>query len=287
MRLSDEVADPSHREEKTMQISMSRRGFLAAVPAAAIVSGCVPGAMVLDGNWGRFAADTSRLVDHTAWDTFLNDYLVQSDDGVNRVRYAAAASADPLMLKPYLASLENVDLAGLGKDEQMAFWINLYNAATVDLILQKPTIGSIRDLGPLTLGPWDKKVATVAGTRLSLNNIEHGILRPIWQDVRIHYAVNCASIGCPNLAQRAYTAADLETMLEQAARDYINHPRGFAMVNGGLTASSIYNWYASDWGTQANILDHARRYARGETGTLLDGATQIDRFDYDWALNAA
>lgn len=270
-----------------MHHSISRRGFLAAIPAAAIVAGCVPGAKVLDGNWGRFAPDAGGAVDHTAWDAFLSRYLVPSDDGVNRVRYAAAASEDAMILRPYLAALEQVDPARLGKNEQMAFWINLYNAATVDLILQKPTVKSIRNLGPLTLGPWDRKIITIAGTRLSLNNIEHGILRPIWQDVRVHYAVNCASIGCPNLAPRAYTGAGLEAMLEQAAADYINHPRGFARIDGRLRASSIYNWYASDWGTQADILTHARRYARGQTTAVLADASAIDGFDYDWALNAA
>lgn len=270
-----------------MEDAISRRGFLLAVPPAAVVAGCVPGAKVLDGNWGRFAPDAAGSVDHTTWDAFLSRYLVSSEDGVNRVRYAAAAGDDPMLLRPYLAALQRVDPASLGKDEQMAFWINLYNAATVDLILQKPSVKSIRDLGPLTLGPWDKKIVTVAGTRLSLNNIEHGILRPIWQDVRVHYAVNCASIGCPNLAPRAYTGANLEDMLERAASDYINHPRGFSRIDGKLRASSIYNWYASDWGTQADVLNHARRYARDETAALLAGASQIDSFDYDWALNAA
>lgn len=270
-----------------MQHSISRRGFIAAVPAAAIVAGCVPGAKVLEGDWGRFADRAAGSVDHAAWNAFLANYVVQSDDGINRVRYAAAASADPLMLRPYLAALETVDPASLGKDEQMAFWINLYNAATVDLILQKPSVKSIRDLGQLSLGPWDKKIVMVGGTRLSLNNIEHGILRPIWQDVRIHYAVNCASIGCPNLAPRAYTGAKIDLMLEQAASDYINHPRGFDLIDGKLRASSIYNWYASDWGTQEDILSHARRYARGELVTLLAGAARIDRYDYDWAINAA
>lgn len=270
-----------------MQYPISRRGFLAAVPAAAVVAGCVPGAKVLDGNWGRFAPDAAGSVDHTAWDAFLSRYLAPSQDGVNRVRYAAAAGEDPMLLRTYLAALQKVDPASLGRDEQMAFWINLYNAATVDLILQKPSVKSIRDLGALTLGPWDKKIVTVASSRMSLNNIEHGILRPIWKDVRIHYAVNCASIGCPNLAPRAYTGANLEAMLEEAATGYINHPRGFARIDGKLVASSIFNWYAEDWGTQADILAHARQYARSETTALLAGATQIDSFDYNWALNAA
>jgi hypothetical protein len=270
-----------------MERSISRREILFAVPAAAIVAGCVPGSKMLDGNWGRFAPEAIASVDHRAWDAFLSRYLVFSNDGVNRVRYAAAAGADAMMLRPYLAALENIDPASLAKDEQMAVWINLYNAATVDLILQHPSVKSIRDLGPLTLGPWDKKIVTVAGSRLSLNNIEHGILRPIWKDVRIHYAVNCASIGCPNLAPRAYTGANLEAMLEEAATGYVNHPRGFARIEGKLVASSIFNWYAEDWGTQGDILAHARHYARGETTALLAAATQIDSFDYNWALNAA
>jgi hypothetical protein len=266
---------------------IDRRRLLAAIPALAILSGCVPGAKLLEGNWGRFAAEGSRTVDHSLWDAFLARYLVRSDDGVNRVRYAEAANADPAILRPYLALLAGIDPSTLGKDEQMALWINLYNAATVDLILQQPTIKSIRDLGALSLGPWDRKIVNFAGAQLSLNNIEHGILRPIWQDVRIHYAVNCASIGCPNLATRAYTGTSLELMLEQAARDYINHPRGFAEIAGRLQASSIYDWYGSDWGTQADILTHARRFARGETANILANATRIDSFDYDWALNAA
>lgn len=264
-----------------------RRNFLVAIPAMLVLSACIRTSKVLGGGWGRFAAETGRAVDHGAWDAFLACYLRPGTDGVNRVAYAEAAQADPAMLRPYLAALEAVDPATLAKDEQMAFWINLYNAATVDLILQRPTVKSIRDLGPLTLGPWDNRIVGVNGSRLSLNDVEHGILRPVWKDVRIHYAVNCASIGCPNLAARAYTAERLEAMLEQAAADFINHPRGFARIDGKLRASSIWKWYASDWGSVGGILDHARRYARRQSATLLEGADRIDRYDYDRKLNAA
>lgn len=270
-----------------MPIDHHRRNFLITISAVLALSACICPSKVLEGNWGQFATDTGRGVDHSAWDAFLARYLRSGADGVNRVAYAEAAQVNPQMLRAYLASLEAIDPATLAKDEQMAFWINLYNAATVDLILQKPTVKSIRDLGALTLGPWDKKVITIKGSRLSLNHIEHGILRPIWKDVRIHYAVNCASIGCPNLAPRAYTAEQLEAMLEQAAVDFINHPRAFARTDGKLRASSIYNWYGSDWGTEADILAHARRHAKGDTAELLRDANRIDGFDYDWKLNAA
>ncbi|MBA4747574.1 MAG: DUF547 domain-containing protein [Sphingopyxis sp.] len=270
-----------------MHIDQGRRHIMFALPVVALLSACVRPSKALRGGWGQFAADAGRVIDNSAWDAFLARYVRASVDGVNRVAYAEAAAADAQMLRPYLTSLEAVDPATLARDEQMAFWINLYNAATVDLILQQPGVKSIRDLGPLTLGPWDRKIITLAGNRLSLNDVEHGILRPIWRDVRIHYAVNCASIGCPNLAPQAYTAARLEAMLEQAAIDFINHPRGFARVDGKLRASSIFNWYGSDWGSVGDIIAHARRYARGDTSALFADATGIDTYAYDWALNAA
>ncbi len=270
-----------------MPTNPSRRGFLLAATAALALSACIRPSKTLGGSWGQFAANGGKTVDHSAWDDFLARYLRVGADGINRVAYAEAALANPDMLRPYLDLLQATDPGTLAKDEQMAFWINLYNAATVDLILHKPTVKSIRDLGALTLGPWDKKILTINGKRLSLNDVEHGILRPVWKDVRIHYAVNCASNGCPNLATRAYTAERLESMLEQAARDFINHPRAFSSIDGKLRASSILNWYAADWGTVADILTHARRFATGDTAALLARANMIDEYDYDWKLNAA
>ena len=125
------------------------------------------------------------------------------------------------------------------------------------------------------------------GRDLSLDNIEHDILRATWKDVRIHYAVNCASFGCPNLAREAYTGARLEPMLEAAARAYVNHPRGFGGKRGRVVASSIYDWYRADWGSVEAVLDHARKYAEGPTAKLLEGADSIAAYDYNWNLNAA
>ena len=269
-----------------MSVDEHRRCFLIAVPAIFALSACIRPSKVLEGRWGQFAVDAAdRTVDHRQWDAFLARHLQPGADGINHVAYSEAAQAQQDVLRPYLASLESVDPATLAKDEQMAFWINLYNAATVDLILQKPRVKSIRDLGLLTTGPWDKKIIMINGIPLSLNDVEHGILRPIWKDVRIHYAVNCASIGCPNLAARAYTAANLEAMLEEAARTYINHPRGFDRVDGALVASNIFDWYTDDWGNQAAVLDHARKYASGKTKAVLGSSTEIDSYDYDWSLN--
>jgi hypothetical protein len=174
------------------------------------------------------------------------------------------------------------------RPEQLAYWINLYNAATVDLVLDAYPVTSIRRVhgGILGLGPWKRKILSIRGERLSLDDIEHRILRPIWRDPRIHYAVNCAALGCPNLAGQAFTAARANAILDQGARDFVNHPRGFRLDNGRLIASSIYDWFAPDFGGPNSILAHARRYATPANLAKFRGKTRPDRYSYDWSLNA-
>lgn len=272
----------------TLNAPLSRRSILAAIPATAVLAACGPSA---PGGLGDESfssnADSGSAVDHSAWDALLREYLVESDDGVNRVRYHALKDEAAEALSTYLDAMQEVSIEDFGRDEQFAYWVNLYNAATVDVIVKNLPLDSIRDIGLLGSGPWKDDAVTVAGRTLSLDNIEHDILRPEWGDVRIHYAVNCASIGCPNLAPTAYTGANLEEMLEAAASAFINHPRGFGDRDGAMIASNIFEWYQGDWGTEDDVLDHARQYAEGPTATLLDRAEGIDGYDYDWSLNRA
>lgn len=265
---------------------LGRRMFLGAVPALLLVTACIPQAKQSDQKWSK-TGTASEAIDHTAWDMLLTKYVKPSKDGVNRVDYAALKKDDTATLTRYLAALQAVEIEKYPKDEQFAFWVNLYNAATVDVIVKNFPLESIRDIGLLGQGPWKDKTLKVSGKELSLDDIEHGILRPIWKDVRIHYAVNCASVGCPNLAAQAYTADKLEAMLDEAARAYINHPRGFARIDGALVASNIFEWYGDDWGDQADVLAHARKYASDKTKAILGNATTIDSYDYDWSLNSA
>ena len=254
-----------------------------ALLALAPVS-CAPAAQMKDAEWSQ-TGTVAEPIDHRVWDGLLQRYVKPSADGVNRVDYAALKRNGAPTLKRYLEAMQAIDITQYPRDEQFAYWVNLYNAATVDVIIDNYPLESIRDIGLIGQGPWKDKILTVSGKPLSLDDIEHGILRPIWKDVRIHYAVNCASIGCPNLANRAYTGQALEEMLDEAATAYINHPRGFARVEGKLVASSIYDWYGSDWGEQSDILQHARRYATPQTLEMLRDATTIDEFGYDWSLN--
>lgn len=159
-------------------------------------------------------------------------------------------------------------------------------------MLDNVPVRSIRDIdispGLFGDGPWGKKLATVEGVGLSLNAIEHRILRPIWRDPRIHYAVNCASIGCPNLQLHAFTADSLDQLLDKAAHDYVNHPRGCRIENGKLVVSSIYVWFQQDFGgNDQAVIGHLELYAESELKAKLLNATRIGAHQYDWQLNGA
>lgn len=241
--------------------------------------------------WQAHASTATIEVDHEPWNAFLSRYVV-TRDGMNLLSYAGVDAEDRAALDEYIATLEATDVDKLTRDQQFAFWVNLYNAATVRVVLDHYPVESIRDIdispGFFSNGPWGAKVLTVAGESLSLDDIEHRILRPIWQDPRIHYVVNCAAMGCPDLARQPYRADNLEAMLEVAARAFVNHPRGVTVEAGKLTASRIYKWYRDDFGRDDSVLiAHLKRYARPALVAKLDTVTRIRTYKYNWALNDA
>jgi len=248
---------------------------------------------VLIPEWDAADDANAAAIDHGSWQAILDGYL-HSDDpsGVHRFDYAAlqANAADSARLADYLASLQQVDPRLYSRAEQKAYWINFYNALTIQVVLGEYPVNSIRSIHegwiPRT-GPWDDVHATVAGEELTLNHIEHGILRPIWRDNRIHYAVNCASYGCPNLNPTAFTADNTEALLEAGARDYVNHPRGVDFVDDDfLVVSSIYDWYTVDFGgAEEGVLDHLARYAEPELAARLAEFEGAIDYEYDWSLN--
>ncbi|MEN8668252.1 MAG: DUF547 domain-containing protein, partial [Ketobacter sp.] len=228
--------------------------------------------------------------DHSPWTTLLKRYLQTSGSPVvTRFDYAAVTGQDKSSLDGYVEQLQQIPVLQFNKAEQLAYWINLYNAVTVKLILDHYPVESIRDIkfGFFSFGPWNEKLVEVAGEPLSLNDIEHRILRPIWQDNRIHYAVNCASVGCPNLAAEAYSAGNTEALLHQGAKDYVNHPRGVSFDDGDLVLSSIYDWYQTDFGnSEAGVVRHLLQYADPELAARLSGHAGDVHYRYDWALNS-
>lgn len=217
---------------------------------------------------------------------FLSTYITETD-GINFVAYGTVSEGDHQALKAYIAALEARGVEGLDDNEAMAFWFNLYNAATIDVILENYPLKSIRSLGSFNRGPWDRKLLNVNGVgEMSLNNVEHDTLRATWAEPRIHYAVNCASYGCPNLMDRPWTAETLDEDLDAAASAYVNHSRGVRVENGKVIASKIYDWYKVDFGNDnAGILEHVRQYATGDLASALADATRISKFEYNWDLN--
>jgi hypothetical protein len=229
--------------------------------------------------------------DHGPWGLILSRYIVTRPDGLNLFAYGRVTPADRNSLAQYIKALEATPVSRLPRDAQMAFWINLYNAKTIDIVLAHYPVKSIRDIslgGLFTIGPWKQKNMTVEGKSLSLDDIEHNILRKQWKDPRIHYAVNCASMGCPNLGTRPFTPGNLEAMLDEGARSFVNHPRGASVSNGRLTLSRIWQWYRDDFGrTDADIIRHVSQYAAPALRHQLDRIREIDGYDYDWTLNEA
>ena len=254
---------------------------LMATPAAA-----APGAKAISGPWSRFGAAAGP--DHGPWTEILRRHVKLDRSGVALFDYGAAKRRSLKTLSAYVRTLEATDTTKLSRDAAFAYWANLYNAKTIELVLEAYPVSSIKKVrgGIFNRGPWRDKVMKVAGRDLSLDDVEHGIMRPVWKDARIHYAVNCASIGCPNLLKKAWTPDTLDADLDKAARAYVNHPRGARVERGRLTVSSIYDWFQEDFGgNDAGVIQHLRAFAAPKLAASLKGVTRISNDEYDWALN--
>jgi len=281
------------REGRRRRAMVKKVVIAAAAGAVLLLYGAAALAAPKPDLWDRWEAhgpSSTERIDHSVWDRFLDSYVVADHpSGINLLRYEEARGGKAA-LDDYVTALGGTAVSKLGRAEQMAYWINLYNALTIQVVLDHYPVGSIREIrispGLFSSGPWDKKLLKIEGQAVSLNDIEHRILRPIWKDNRVHYAVNCASLGCPDLQPVAFTAANTEELLEKAARAYVNHPRGARFEGGKLIVSSIYDWFEIDFGGSAGgVIDHLRSYAEGELSKGLVGYSGRLRSGYDWDLN--
>ncbi len=242
--------------------------------------------------WNASDESNKSHINHDVWQATLDKYLVLHESGINRFDYAALKSTpqDVAKLNTYLNRLQALDPRTYARREQKAYWINFYNALTVKIVTDAYPVDSIKAIHEGWMprsGPWGDIHAHVLDKPLTLDNIEHGILRPIWQDARIHYAVNCASLGCPNLAPKAYTSANLNTLLEQGARSYVNHVRGVDVVDADfLVISSIYDWFIADFGdSEKAVIEHLIEYASDGLADQLRNFSGAIDYAYDWDLN--
>ena len=237
--------------------------------------------------WDASNPASELVVDHGPWQAILDAYLVVHPEG-NGFRYRQVSAEDRGSLKDYLATLASLDPRELTSAEQKAYWINLYNALTVNLVLSDYPVDSITKIGPwYQFGPWNMAITHVAGQELTLNDIEHRILRPIWRDERIHYAVNCASIGCPDLAPQAFTAENTEPMLGELARRFVQQEKGVSMAGNRLTVSRIYEWYQADFTSQGDqgVIMYLRHLAPPALTRQLSQYRGPIEYQYNWALN--
>ncbi|MEL6197364.1 MAG: DUF547 domain-containing protein [Pseudomonadota bacterium] len=273
-----------------MKLTWIVLGLALVASCARVERLAIPPSEPLAPVWGRFAEAPGPAPNHDDWDSFLARYHSVDQAGIARIDYAAVTDADRALLGRYIEGLEATDLTTLDRAQALAFWINAYNAATVAVVLDAYPVGSIREItdGPLSIGPWDRKVMKVEGVPLSLNDIEHKIIRPFFDEHRIHYAVNCAAAGCPNLEPTAWRAEGLTERLARAERAYVNDPRGVTIgPDGQITVSKIYLWFEEDFGDgDAAVLESIARAAEPELAAALAGRDGPDGYDYDWSLNS-
>lgn len=275
--------------------ALSRRSFVAGGTVALggfaafrpTFAEAAPKSKLLNAKWTTTGSGGDP--DAAPWGAFLSKWLRAGPDGVMRVDYGGAKAAGAKApLVEWLDAYQAVDPTTLSPMAAQAYWINIYNAVTIDLVLGDYPVKSITRIsgGLFNTGPWDEKVVTINGDQLSLNDIEHGILRPIWKDPRVHYGVNCASIGCPDLSATPWRAGDLDERMAAAARTYVNHPRGARVESGRLIVSKIYTWFQEDFGgDDAGVIAHLKRYADEPLAGALEGVSSIADSEYDWALN--
>lgn len=239
--------------------------------------------------------------DHGRWDALLKQHVVALRGGqVSQVDYAGM-QRDRRELKAYLAQLSAIkrpDFDRWPRNERLSFLINAYNAWTLELVLGKyPDLVSIRDLGSLFQSPWKKAFIPLFGATRSLDEIEHALIRAgsDYHEPRIHFAVNCASIGCPALRPEAYVAGELDVQLEDATRKFLADRQRNRLRGNTLEVSSIFKWYREDfekgWGGFFSLPGFLAHYASAlgltdaQAAALVRGGIDIDYLDYDWRLN--
>lgn len=231
--------------------------------------------------WESFNSKSTYIVDHKLWNDFLINNLSEKN-GINLVKYGKVDKKNYNYLDTYINYLTSIIVTNLNKDEQKSYWINLYNALTIKVILDNYPVKSIRNInisGLFKIGPWDKKLLVIESEEVSLNDIEHRILRPIWNDLRVHYALNCASKSCPELQKVAFTPSNIESLLVKAESKYLNSSYGYKVENKAIVLSSIYNWFDIDFGkNEEEVLDYIKSVID------IDEYKKI-KYDYDWTLN--
>tara|TARA_R110000868_G_scaffold81946_1_gene231681 strand:+ start:2663 stop:3421 length:759 start_codon:yes stop_codon:yes gene_type:complete len=214
----------------------------------------------------------AKPIDHKQW----NDLLQKHVSSKGNVDYKGFKK-DQAALQSYLDALsKNLPEKSWSKEAVLAYWINAYNAYTVKLILDNYPVKSIKDIK----NPWDKEFFTLQNKKYSLGEIEHKILRKM-NEPRIHFAINCASFSCPNLANKAYTEIGLEKQLETAAKSFVNDKTKNTIATDKIEISSIFDWFSGDFKTNGTLIDFLNKYS----SVKINKNAKVKYKEYNWNLN--
>ena len=251
--------------------------------------GAVP--MVPDwAEWNRSDEANPAPIDHGTWDGLLRRYVVEDHrSGINRFRYGEVAAADRAALDGYVAALAALDPRHYRRAEQFAYWINLYNALTVQLILDHFPVTEVSSIRIDGVEPWRAPLVSVAGRTLSLDDIEHRILVPVWKDHRILFGLACGGLGCPDIQSRACTGPNSRELLTSAGRRFVNSERGLSIAGarGPLRASRVLETYEREFGhDRKEFLRLMAHYAEDRKALYLLGYGGAIQYQDDWTLNA-
>lgn len=233
-----------------------------------------------NNNNKKIVASNSTPISHEIWNELLQKYVL---DG--QVNYKGF-KADKVHFDEYLNLLNthHPNNKNWSKNEQLAYWINAYNAYTVELILKNYPVGSIKDVKkglPFLNSVWDIEFIEIEGNTYDLNHIEHQILRKEFDEPRIHFAIVCASISCPNLLNEAFMADDIDAQLTTQARAFINDKTKNNITENEAQLSKIFSWFKSDFTKKTTFLEYINQYS----DTQISPDAKVSYLDYDWGLN--
>lgn len=258
---------------------------LVALPVAACAGG--PGAEI----WRRHDPQSTRTVDHRVWQVFLDRNTRDWPDGITRVDYARVSSADRELLDAYIREQSAIPVIFLSRREQLAFWLNLYNALVVRLILDHfplPSPDAIEADGLFSSGPWRRSLVSMSGRSLSLDGIRGEVLAPVFRDPRWHYGLCDGTLGAPSLSRRAFVGADVDRRLEDAAIDFIGHPRAVDLPRDRpavVRLNALWRRHMTDFGgSLEGVLASIDLYAVPELRAALRDRSEVVWMD-DRRLN--
>lgn len=239
-------------------------------------------------HWRAHSEDSDTRIDHSAFAAFLDNYVIERDHAANLVRYAKVTQDAHDNLEAYIAQLAKVTLSDYSRDVQLAYWINLYNAALLDLVLNHYPVKSVTAIGGQNTSPWAIPVVRIDGYPLTLNDIRQRILKPIWNAPLVGYGLSWAAMGGPELRAEPYSADGIFLQLRNSAERFINSPQGLTIKDSHLIVSRFFDWNRADFGdTTIALISQLREHAQPALSARLDIFDKISRFKFNWQLNDA